>query len=419
MKIAVLTLGCRTNQAESAQIEQTLQALGHRTVEKTVDAEICIINTCSVTAKADYQSRQLISRAVNSGAEVIVTGCYSELNNSLINAKNKGIKIVRNKDKHRIINIIAGLNSSVILNNIEIKKHRPIIKVQDGCNNECSYCIVPIARGRSISIRPEEVIERVLFYESLGFEEVVLSGIHMGIYGRDLNPMFDLAKLLQLLISKTAIRRIRLSSIEINELTDELMEVLADQRICRHLHLPLQSGDDNILSRMSRSYNSSEYIRAINNVFSIFNNMSVGTDIIVGFPGEGESQFQNTVSIMQSIEFSYLHVFPYSSRLGTKASLMKDNVIEFDKKRHVQIMLTIGKKKKMDFLKYNIGIDHEIIIESCRNNVITGTTSNYIKVRVPTDASLSPGRLVGVRITGIEGQDAVGFPLRSAEPLDK
>ncbi len=419
MKIAVLTLGCRTNQAESSRIEQHLQASGHETVDSAKDAEICIINTCSVTAKADYQSRQLISRAVRAGAEVIVTGCYAELNRSLLIEKNRNIKIVENSNKHNIISLIPNNSSSIVSHSVKSSRHRPVIKVQDGCNNQCSYCIIPKARGRSVSIDPDNVLNEIVFYQSCGFEEIVLSGIHLGIYGKDLSPEINLANLLQLILSKTSVKRIRLSSLEINELSDELLEILSEPRICRHLHLPLQSGDDEILGRMNRSYSVAEYINTIDRVHDKFSNFSIGTDLIAGFPGESELNFTNTLKNVDLLNLSYLHVFPYSARSETAAASMPNQVNEKEKKKRVQTLREIGQNKKLSFFKKNLGLEHEIICETQSGDVIIGTTSNFIRVHVLHDASLKPGRLVRIRLTDMKDERAIGFPIRSIEPLDK
>jgi threonylcarbamoyladenosine tRNA methylthiotransferase MtaB len=289
MKIAILTLGCRTNQAESARLEQMLNAAGHQIVDSTNNAEICIINTCSVTAKADYQSRQLISRSLKTKADVFVTGCYAELNSAILREKNSAVKVVDNKDKYSIINMISPFKSSLTLIKALNERHRPVIKVQDGCDNECSYCVIPQARGISSSSRPEEVLEEVMRYESSGYEEIVISGIHLGVYGRDLNPAYNLAKLIQYILLNSSIQRIRLSSIEINELSEDLLDIMDDIRICRHLHVPLQSGDDTILKLMNRSYLAKDYLKSIENIMKRFNQLALGTDLIVGFPGENDS----------------------------------------------------------------------------------------------------------------------------------
>ncbi len=419
MRIAFFTLGCRTNQAESAHIEQILNAAGHQTVDSAIDADICIINTCSVTAKADYQSRQLISRALKTNAEVFVTGCYAELNSALLKDEKSTINVVSNRDKYHLINMISHNSSTATLTISQSERHRPVIKVQDGCNNECSYCIIPRARGRSSSIRPEEVLEEVMRYESFGFEEIVLSGIHLGMYGKDLSPACNLAKLLEIILLKSSIRRIRLSSIEINEITEDLLEIFGDDRICKHLHIPLQSGDDTILHLMNREYTAHDFLKAIERIMKHYNNIALGTDVILGFPGENDSLFQNTVNVIDMIDFSYLHVFPYSARPGTKASSMRFQVPGPIKRMRVKEVRETSQHKKMAFITKNIGLDHQIIVETIGESVMSGTTSNYIKVLLPRNDFQIPGRLVRIRITGIENEYALASPITSSEPQDK
>jgi threonylcarbamoyladenosine tRNA methylthiotransferase MtaB len=419
MKIALFTLGCRTNQAESAHIEQILNAAGHQTVDSAIDADICIINTCSVTAKADYQSRQLISRALKTNAEVFVTGCYAELNSGYLKDEKTTINVVSNRDKYNIINMISPYISIATLTMSQSERHRPVIKVQDGCNNECSYCIIPRARGRSSSIRPEEVLEEVIRYESLGFEEIVLSGIHLGMYGKDLSPACNLTKLLEILLLKSSIRRIRLSSIEINEISDDLLEIFGDDRICRHIHIPLQSGDDTILQLMNRTYTSGDFSKGIDRIMKHYNNIALGTDIILGFPGESDSRFQNTINMIDMMDFSYLHVFPYSARPGTKASSMRFQVPGTIKRMRAKQLRDTSKIKKRAFITKNIGLDHQIIVETIGESVMSGTTSNYIKVLLPRNDFQVPGRLVRIRITGIENEYALASPITSSEPQDK
>lgn len=416
MRVAFVTLGCRTNQAESAHIEQMISSDGHQIVDLNEGADICIVNTCSVTAKADYQSRQSIKRALKANAEVIVTGCYAELNSNLLREKKLGIKIISNDCKASIIKLIPSISSSKTLDNTAKLRHRPTIKVQDGCNNACSYCIIPSARGRSRSINPHEIIGEIKQLESLGFEEIVLSGIHLGIYGRDLTLDWNLAKLLEEILSVTSKVRIRLSSIEIIELNDHLINVLTHDRICRHLHIPLQSADDAILTRMNRSYTVKDYSRILNKITKQFSNLSIGTDIIVGFPTEEESHFNNTMSFLDSQPFTYLHVFPYSSRPGTVASNMKPQVSNLLKKQRVLVGRKLSLLKKTTFLKANIGIDHEIIVETVNETGIIGTTSNYIKVSAPLDYAMTPGRLIRIRITDVDNDKASGVPVYNVQP---
>ena len=419
MKIALFTLGCRTNQAESARIEQILNAAGHQTVDSAIDAEICIINTCSVTAKADYQSRQLISRALKTNAEVFVTGCYAELNSAFLKEEKSSINVVSNRDKSSIINLISPNISSTTLTKTQSERHRPVIKVQDGCNNECSYCIIPRARGKSSSIIPEEVLEEVRRYVAFGFEEIVLSGIHLGMYGRDLTPACNLTKLLEILLLKSSIRRIRLSSIEINEISEDLLDMFNDDRICKHLHIPLQSGDDTILQLMNREYTAHDFLKSIERIMKHYKNIALGTDVILGFPGESHPLFQNTVNVIDMIDFSYLHVFPYSARPGTRASSMRFQVPGPIKRMRVKQVREISQIKKLAFITSNIGLDHEIIVETIGESVMSGTTSNYIKVLLPRNDFQIPGRLVRIRLTGIEKEYALAMPITSSEPQDK
>jgi len=419
MRVAFITLGCRTNQAESAHIEQMISEGGHQIVDLSEGADICVVNTCSVTAKADYQSRQSISRAMKTKAEVIVTGCYAELNSNLLNEQNPSIRVIGNSQKASIISLIPSLRSSHTLDMSPKLRHRQTIKVQDGCNNACSYCIIPSARGRSKSFAPREIIDEAKKLESLGFEEIVLSGIHLGIYGKDLTSGYNLAKLLEEILSATSKARIRLSSIEINELNDYLLNVLKHERICRHLHIPLQSADDAILYRMNRSYTVKEYSLILDKIIHQFSNISIGTDIIVGFPTEDESHFNNMMKFVDSQPFTYLHVFPFSVRPGTAAANLKPRVSDSEKKQRVLKARELSMRKKDVFLKSNIGLDHEIIIETVNEKGVIGTTSNYIKVLAPLDVRITPRKLVKIRITGVDDDKACGIPVNNAQPPNK
>ena len=419
MRVAFITLGCRTNQAESAHLEQMVSEGGHQIVDLSEGADICVVNTCSVTAKADYQSRQSISRAIKTKAEVIVTGCYAELNSNLLKEKRLGIKVISNENKYSIINLIPSISSSNTLDRAPKLRHRPTIKIQDGCNNACSYCIIPSARGRSRSINPRDIIDEIRKLESLGFEEIVLSGIHLGSYGKDLISSSNLARLLEEILFATAKTRIRLSSIEINEINDQILNVLRHDRICRHLHIPLQSGDDSILLRMNRSYTIKEYSRILNKITSQFSNMSIGTDIIVGFPTEEESHFNNMMTFLDSQPFTYLHVFPFSVRPGTLAANLMPQVSDSLKRQRVSRARELSMRMKAAFWEENIDREHEMLVETVNENGIIGTTSNYIKVFIPFDASITLGKLVRIRITGVCKEYATGLPIINLQPPDK
>ena len=239
------------------------------------------------------------------------------------------------------------------------------------------------------------------------------------MYGRDLKDQLNLAKLLKLILIRTSVGRIRLSSIEINELSDELNDVLLDNRICNHLHLPLQSGDDFILERMNRSYSSVEYRHCIEKLINRFSNIGIGTDVIVGFPGENDIHFARTVQLIEAIEISYLHVFPYSVRPGTSAAFMPGHVTESVKKTRAARLRAVGDHKKFSFMQKNFGLDHEMVVETLCDGVVKGTTSNFIKVHMSSDDSLRPGRLVTVRLTAVDSGIVSGIPLVNSKPHNK
>lgn len=414
MKIAVLTLGCKTNQAESIHIEGSLNSSGHQIVDITEKPDICIINTCTVTSKSDYQSRQLIHKALKINSRVIVTGCYAELNYEQLRKIHGDIEIIKNEEKDNIINILRDNTLSNTLYNqhpLALSRHRPIVKVQDGCNYSCSYCAIPLARGRSKSILSDKANREIKYYELLGYKEIVLTGIHLGTYGLDLKPKTSLSNLVKAILKNTKIQRIRLSSLEINEINEELLELITDSRICKHLHIPLQSGDNSILKLMNRTYSVSEYASGIEKVLRKMPDISIGTDVIVGFPGEGELEFNNTLRLIESIPFSYLHIFPYSKRPNTKAISLQGHIANFVKKERAAILRNIGLAKKQAYLIRHLNSILEVIIENkCKDGLI-GTAGNYIKVLLENQNNIQPGMLINAKISGYEDNTAIGSPV--------
>jgi threonylcarbamoyladenosine tRNA methylthiotransferase MtaB len=419
MKIAVLTLGCKTNQAESMQMEHALNKAGHRIVEISEKPDMCIINTCTVTSKADYQSRQLINRALKNNSKVIVTGCYAELNREhLKRTYSNVIEVFKNSEKSKIINIISQDTSSdtkvlTAYHPMTLSRNRPAIKVQDGCNYSCSYCAIPMARGRSRSIAVDDVINEIKLYESLGYKEIVLTGIHLGTYGTDMKPNKSLSILLDNILKNTNVSRIRLSSLEIKEIDDELIELLKEDRVCKHLHIPLQSGDDNILKLMNRTYSTKDFLWGIERILKKMPEISIGTDVIVGFPGEGEVEFENTKKLIESIPFSYLHVFPYSPRPKTKAATFSGQVAGSIKKERVSILREVGMIKKQDFIRKNIGKTLGIIVEGMSLDGLTGTSGNYIKVILKDSSDVEAGMLVNAHICGYKDDIAIGSLIKN------
>jgi len=401
MKVSILTLGCKVNQSESAIIEGTLINNGFSIVGLSEQPDYSIINTCTVTAKSDYQSRQLIRRAVKSGSKVIVTGCYSQLKPNDINNIEGDISIVDNMNKLHIINMLINNIKSITFN--YSNRSRPYLKVQDGCNFRCTYCIVPKARGRSKSVDIKDVVMQAIQLEQAGFQEIVLTGIHLGLYGHDLRPKAKLSDLLKTLLKNTTIRRIRLSSIEVKEVDNELIDLLKEQRICKHIHIPLQSGDDTILKLMNRRYTRKDYVSVVEKILNKVPGIAVGADVIVGFPGEGYTEFLNTKRLLDSIPIAYLHIFPFSSRPNTLASKMSNQNTHYIKKERFNDLNALNIKKKRAYMLSHINKTLDIIIEEQRtDHTLIGTSSNYLKVRVPAKG-YPKGSLVYVGVSKIEG----------------
>jgi threonylcarbamoyladenosine tRNA methylthiotransferase MtaB len=411
MKVSVLTLGCKVNQSESYDIESSLIKHGLSLVSLSEQPDYCIINSCTVTAKSDYQSRQLIRRTLRSGAKVIVTGCYAQLRPQEIRNIDDQISIVDNHDKSNIINLIP--HNSECSTSYYFKRSRAYLKVQDGCNSSCAYCVVPQARGRSRSITTSEVIRKADELEKTGYKEIVLTGIHLGLYGHDLFPKTNLTELLKFILKKTKIPRIRLSSLEVNEINDEIIEVLQDNRLCSHVHVPLQSGDDQILRLMKRSYNVSKFLTKIDNITKKIENVAIGTDVIVGFPGEGQKEFNNTKHTLNSIPLAYMHIFSYSKRPHTEASKMDNlNNKHIIHERYVQLN-DLHNIKKMDYMTSCINKNLDIIIEERGSeNTVVGTSSNYLKIIVPS-ITYNKGSLIRVRVVSICNDKLLAHPVQN------
>lgn len=411
MKVSILSLGCKVNQAESLHIEGSLRAHGWSIVDLDENPDYCIINTCSVTSKSDYQSRQLIRRAHRAGSKVIVTGCYSELNKETVGSMDGVVNtVINNIDKLHISNMLAGSSSCDTLDLRNSQKSRFFLKVQDGCNNSCSYCIIPLARGRSRSMVLEEAVQQVDMLSDT-YSEIILTGIHLGAYGYDLRPNVTLADLVRTILRRTSIKRLRLSSLECREIDGELIDLFQDRRICNHLHIPIQSGDEQILIRMNRNYTPKEISRIFNTLYAKIPNVALGTDIIAGFPGESDINFDNSLNLLKSLPLSYIHVFPFSARPGTEAAGFKPRVDSSVKAMRCEALRWLSKRKKEQFMRANIGQTVDLLIEEGQSeNAITGTTSNYLKVRALMPSA--PRRsIVSVRIAGIDGEVLTAHPM--------
>ncbi|HYA14099.1 MAG TPA: tRNA (N(6)-L-threonylcarbamoyladenosine(37)-C(2))-methylthiotransferase MtaB, partial [Syntrophales bacterium] len=418
IKVAISTLGCKVNQYESAGILERLDKDVFLQVPFNTKADCYIINTCTVTGRTDYQSRQLIRRAIrkNPEASVIVTGCYAQVAPHDI-ARIPGVAFVLgNAEKERIPEIIQHMvkgNPQVFVSDIcqarepsgfsplKFPGHtRAFLKIQDGCSSYCSYCIVPYARGPSRSLSESEVFSTIEKLALSGYREIVLTGIHLGAYGRDLIPPSDLFAILKYVEKNKSIYRLRLSSIEIGEIADDLIGLMEKGTIiCRHLHIPLQSGDDYILSAMNRNYKSAFFKNRLEEICQAIPDIALGMDVMVGFPGEREEEFNNTLRLIEELPVAYLHVFPYSERPSTHASSLPNKVNEAVKKRRSEILREIGRKKRDTFSKRFIGQKLTILVEDKKDKdtgCMKGFSSNYIPILIRNVNSSLANRIVNV-----------------------
>lgn len=428
-KFSFATLGCKLNQYESMGIREMMESKGFEFVPFENKADIYIINTCTVTNKSDFHSRQLIRKTLkrNPDAFIIVTGCYPQINSEKI-ADIDGVDlIVGNQDKFRIADLITEIKKrkkpDIIVESIADTKRfeaipitrfsgytRAFVKIQDGCSNYCSYCIVPYVRGPNRSQDKDKVLEQIKLLIDEGYKEIVLTGVHLGTYGMDLNSGINLSSLLKEILSIKGLKRLRLSSIEPTEFTDELIDVISSPNICPHLHIPLQSADGEILKRMQRPYTFRFYQELMENLIKVKQDLSIGTDVIVGFPGEKEDNFQNTLKFIENNPFSYLHVFRFSPRPKTGAEKFPGRVGGEEILRRSEIMRSLSRKKSLDFRNRFIGREIEVLILETRDketNLLVGLTGNYIKVFFDGSDSLMK-QLIRIEITDIEGKYTFG-----------
>ena len=402
----IITLGCKVNQCESDSIAARLERDGWHRSSTRGAVELVIVNTCAVTGKAAMQSRQVIrqERRRSPRARMIVTGCYAELEPEAIHETTGEHDIVGHGDKCRIPEMIAGQTQAHPPGNNRqnppffadaftpghpipgSSRTRPVLKIQDGCDAFCAYCIVPHARGRSRSMPVGEAIDNIQLLHDAGYHEVVLSGIHLGCYGFDLEPPASLNHLMERIARKTGVYRVRLSSIEPKELTGGIItRVAGSTTFCNHFHIPLQSGDNSTLHRMNRPYTAEFFAGLVRNIRTQIPDAAIGADVLIGFPGETDGAFQRTYDLLASLPITYLHVFPFSPRKGTPAAVMPDQVPDPVKKERARRIRELGNAKRAEFHGSTIGNTLEVLIEEKRDpetGWLKGASSNYITVLV-------------------------------------
>ena len=433
MKIAITTLGCKINQYDSAVIQSRLER-SHSFIPFEEPADCYIINTCTVTDRADREARQLVRRAkrLNPGAKVLVTGCYAQVNPAEV-AGVPGVDYVvglnRMEDLLRFIDLPTEGDVGTAVSDVTRERGVPVLgtralpghtraflKIQEGCNYSCTYCIIPMARGLGRSVPPRKVLEQVRMLADAGYREIVLTGIHLGGYGQDLKPKVDLAALLERIASNRLIPRLRLSSLDPREVPDHLLDLMATSDIiCPHLHICAQAVDDEILKRMRRNYDSAYYRELLMKVRDRLPDAALGSDIIVGFPGETDQAFDRSLEFFAALPLTYFHVFPYSTRRGTVAASLPDHVGGDVKKARARRMRELGAVKKRDFYLSFRGRRALVLVEE-KIDPITGLrrgfSRNYLSFVVSGCGNLVNSE-IEVEVDSFEGGWLRGTPLKS------
>jgi len=449
----VENFGCRATQADGAALEQQLRKQGLKRAAEPGKAQIVVLNTCTVTAAADQDARATIRRIHRSNPEchIVVTGCYAQRAPQEI-ASLPGVRwVVGNSHKHQIAELVgrnaaggvSGTNNArganfVPLNMLETpnspgasllvgdifahtqllaapvldalsERTRPNLKVQDGCNNRCSFCVIPYVRGRSRSLPMEEIIGQVNHLIVAGYREVVISGINLGRWGRDLRPQLRFPALVHAILERTGLERLRLSSIEPMDWSDELIELAASSpRIAKHAHVPMQSGSDSILRRMHRKYRPWHYAQRLRKIRQAMPKAAIGADVMVGFPGETEADFEQTRALLEELPFTYLHVFTYSARPGTPAASLPEQVPVTVAHERNRMLRQLAAQKKLEFQRSFLGGTLEAITLSTYDGERTeALTDNYLKLRMA--GRHEPNQWLTAHIESVSGGELMGI----------
>lgn len=419
--VGILTLGCKVNTYESEYIIHLLKEAGYQIKDFDDFCDVYIINTCTVTNTSDIKSRKMIRKAIrkNPDACVVAMGCFIEANKDF---QLPGLDIILgNRDKSKIIELL----DEWFLKQEEIRRlystlprefedmyinefpgrTRAFVKIQDGCENFCSYCIIPFVRGKCRSKNPDEVIDEITDLVNHGYQEVVLTGIHTGNYGVDLDTNF--ASLLKRVVAILGLLRLRISSIEITELTKDVLDVIRDSSIIvDHMHIPLQAGSNHVLSLMNRKYDLDYYFNKIKEIREVRPNIAITTDVIVGFPGESEEDFLETIDTCKKVGFTKIHVFPYSERKGTKAMELPDHIEPSVKKERARRLLLVSKELECSYYASFVGSEVTVLVEEEKDGKSYGHTDNYLHVEIPS--VLPHNTFVKVKIQSVSYPYCIG-----------
>lgn len=435
-KVGLITVGCKLNQYESEGLAERFESAGYGVVPFECDADVYVVNTCTVTGRSDYRSRQMIRRAArrNPNALVVATGCYAQrAPEELASMPEVGL-VVGQTAKRDLVDLVgharAGAPSGTLtivrphdgpdFQALDIERFRgytrAFLKIQDGCDRRCAYCAVPDARGPCVSREPDDVVAQAKRLVANGYREIVLTGVHIGAYGSG-REGDGLPTLVERLTGVEGLERLRLGSIEPRELTRELAHtVLTNENVANHLHVPLQSGSDAVLARMRRAYTADEYERAVRRVTDHDPMCGLGADVMVGFPGESDEDFADTLALIERLPFSYLHVFAFSARRGTPAASLEDTVPGPEKKRRSRALRDLGRKKSLAFRRGLAGATVAVLVEEGgrrRPGTVSGLAGNYVRVEFGGERSLC-NRFVRVCIEGADERGTWGVAAAEA-----
>ena len=420
-KVIFITLGCKVNQYESNAMAEQFIEHGYELVENQEIADICIVNTCTVTNMSDRKSRQMLRRVkeINPNAVIVACGCYAQVAKDELEKMEEIDLVLGNNEKKNIIEYIEKFiaenrkieqiqdvmktNEFVDFGDVTFtEKTRAVIKVQDGCDRFCAYCIIPYARGKVRSRKPESVISEIKKIAQNGIKEVVVTGIHVASYGKDFEENYDLIDLLEEINKIEGIERIRLGSIEPIIITEEFLNRLTKlNKICHHFHLSLQSGCDETLKRMSRRYTTEKFKEIVKLLRNTYKDVILTTDIIVGFPGETEEEFNKTYKFLSEIKFYKMHVFKYSPRKGTPAAKMKEQISGNIKEERSKKLIELSNKNEREYNEKYIGEEINVLFEEEKDGVYKGHTQNYILVYCKSNQNLA-NKIVKVKCESIE-----------------
>lgn len=436
MKVALHTLGCKLNYSESSSIGSQFHTNGYDVVDEKEQADIYVINTCTVTENADRECRQIVRRFLrqNPNAYIIVTGCYAQLRPEEISAIKGVDAVLGNNEKFNVFSVISDFRkqdlSCIFVSPINEQNEfghahssetdsrtRAYLKIQDGCDYKCTFCTIPLARGRSRSMQPTEAVTEFKKLLTAGYKEIILTGVNVGDYGKSIDT--NLYKLLLHLVELDGEFRIRISSIEPNLLSDEIIELTANSdKLCKHFHIPLQSGSSKILKTMQRRYSAEDYQNLIHKIKERIPDAGIGVDVIVGFPGESKKDFLITYDFLRDLPISYLHVFTYSERPDTKAIEMKSKVNVFERRERNNILRILSSKKRNEFYSQMVGKNLKVLFEhENHDGVIKGFSSNYVKVNHPFNPDLV-NNLLKVKVTGFGNDECTGKIMDTKKAVD-